>query len=87
MKIGANTFYQLRIPSTISPRYMNHVEGMAKVPEHMQHEGKSTGPGNYKWSFTINIKTTKKLVFFNSPSHTLIKKNQNKEGTETTLEL
>ena len=39
MKVGMSTFYQLKIPSTISPRYMNQVDGVVKVPEHMQHEG------------------------------------------------
>jgi hypothetical protein len=64
---------------------MNQVDGVVKVPEHMQHEGNPSGPADYKWSFTINVKTTKRVVFFDSPSHSIIMTNQNEAGTETTL--
>ena len=33
MSISLNTFYKLQIPSTISPRYANKVEGVAKPQE------------------------------------------------------
>lgn len=32
MRVSLNTFYKIQVPSTISPRYMNRVEGEAKVP-------------------------------------------------------
>lgn len=32
MSISMNTFYKLQVPSTISPRFINSVEGVKKVP-------------------------------------------------------
>lgn len=85
MKISQNTFYKLHIPSTISPRYMNKVNGESKLAEHQIKKGKSSGKVDFTWAFKIDIQTTRKVVFFNSPTHSLTLLNQNKKGTETLL--
>lgn len=87
MKIGLNTFYQILVPSTISPRYMNQVGGVVKASESMQHEGEASGPANYKWSFKIVLRTTRRAVFFDSPSHAIDLVEQNEQGTETVLQM
>lgn len=37
IKTSLNTFYKVQIPSTISPRFMNKVEGIAKIGEHQKN--------------------------------------------------
>lgn len=85
MAIGMNTFYKLVVPSTISPRFINRVENLIKIPEHMQQKGELSGKANFTWTFKIEIKTNRKLVFFESSSHKLSMISQNKEATETLL--
>lgn len=73
-----NTFYRIQIPSTISPRYINRVEnGFFKIPEFIKNLGTSGEKPNYDWTFRIELRTTRKIIFFNSPSHkmTLTKNN------------
>ena len=76
-----NTFYRVQIPSTISPRYLNSVQGIVKVPEHMEHKGQPSGKPDFNWSFKIELKTTRKVVFFDSPSHSITLLSQNEQGT------
>ena len=77
MKVSQNTFYRLQIPSTISPRFMNKVEGVAKQSEHQQHKGQSSGKPDFDWSFKVDLRTTRKVVFFDSPSHDITMLSQN----------
>ncbi len=81
MKVSQNTFYRLQVPSTISPRFMNKVEGKTKVSEHMQHKGESSGKPDFDWSFKVDLRTTRKVVFFDSPSHDVTLLSQNEAGT------
>lgn len=37
IKTSLNTFYKVQIPSTISPRFMNKIEGIAKIAEHQKN--------------------------------------------------
>lgn len=85
MKVSQNTFYRLQIPSTISPRYMNSVEGTTKITEYLQSKGWLSGKPNYDWTFKIELRTTRKVVFFDSPTHDITLLSQNELGTETIL--
>lgn len=85
MKISQNTFYRIQIPSTISPRYMNRVGAETKVPEHMKQKGQSSGKADFSWNFKVDLRTSRKVVFFDSPSHDVTLLNQNEHGTETLL--
>lgn len=40
-------------------------------------EGVASGKADYTWSFKIDIKTSRRLVFFDSPSHNIILTAQN----------
>ncbi len=77
IKTSLNTFYKVQIPSTISPSFMNKVEGIAKIGEHQKNEGISSNKPDFDWSFKIDMRTTHKLVFFDSPSHNITLLNQN----------
>lgn len=83
MAIGMNSFYRLVVPSTISPRYLKKVENAAKVSKPRQQKGELHSKAGFTWTFKIEIKTSKKLVFFESSSHKLSMISQNKEATET----
>lgn len=87
MKTTLNTFYQLHVPALISPRFMNKVEGVTKVTEQSvnRDKGVSSGKADYDWTFKISIRTSRKLVFFDSPSHSVTMISQNQLGTETVL--
>lgn len=43
----------------------------------MKSKGKSSGQSDFDWSFKIDLKTTRKVVFFDSPSHKVNLLNQN----------
>lgn len=83
MQISMNTFYRLLVPSTISPRYLNKVENILKVPEHMQQKGELSGKADFTWSFKIDLRTSRKVVLCQSPSHKIKMISQNKECTES----
>lgn len=85
MKISLNTFYRLQVPSTISPRFLNAVAGATNVPEHMKSKGQLSGKADFEWSFKIDLRTTRRTIFFDSPSHNVSLVNQNDKGTETLL--
>ncbi|HMT72175.1 MAG TPA: hypothetical protein PKD16_18540 [Saprospiraceae bacterium] len=51
----------------------------------MKNENKSVGKAEFNWTFKIDLKTTKKVIFFDSPSHNITLLNQNEKGTETLL--
>ena len=43
----------------------------------MQPKGKSNGKADYDWTFKIELKTTRKVVFFDTPSHDITMLSQN----------
>ena len=82
VSISLNTFYKIQIPSNISPRYSST---LFERLEKDRKEGKKEVQGNFTWNFKVEVKTTRKLVFFKSPSHELSCLSQNKDATETIL--
>ena len=79
LNVEQNTFYQLHIPSTISPRYMNDINGR-RWTENVQ-----SVQGMYTWTFKITLLTSKKLAYYVSHSHNLQLISENAEKTETIL--
>ena len=70
LSLSCSTFYHFQLTGKTAPRYINHIP-----KEHMkeiQNEGKSL-EGDFSWSFKINLRTTRKVVFGESPSHKLSK--------------
>lgn len=47
----------------------------------MKNKGKSSGKPDFDWSFKVDLKTTRKVTFFDSPSHNITLLNQNEKGT------
>lgn len=43
----------------------------------MQHSGKSSGKSDFKWNFIVDLKTTHRVIFFDSPSHNIALNSQN----------
>jgi hypothetical protein len=80
LSLSNNTFYQLHLPGTISPRYMNWIpkELLAKS---CKKSGQVSSEGNFTWSFKISLKTTRKVVFFDSNSHDIMLVSQNDTQT------
>lgn len=87
MQISLNTFYKLQIPSTISPRYMQRSDynEQVEVPKQVKNKTNLSAKPDFKWSFKIDLITTKKVIFFNSPSHNITLLNQNPNVTEILL--
>lgn len=83
MSISLNTFYKIQIPSTISPRYTDSI--YHAIEKARKENKKAIGKAEFTWSFKIDVKTTKKVSFFNSPSHEITLISQNEERTETLL--
>ena len=82
MKMSLNTFYKVQVPSTISPRYSAHAfERLEKDKK----EGSKVAKGDFTWNFKVELRTTRKLIFFDSPSHDLTLISQNDQATETIL--
>jgi hypothetical protein len=48
---------------------------------------KMSGKPDFSWDFKIDLRTSKKVVFFKSPSHNIIVRNQNADGTQILLEM
>ncbi len=85
MNISVNTFYKIQVPSTISPRYMNFVEQRMKKLKQKKQPNALQGKAEFDWTFKIDLITTRKVLFFDSPSHNITLLNQNEKGTETLL--
>ena len=77
-----NSFYKLIVPSTISPRYINDAEGFI---DYIGKPVKLSGKATFTWNFKITLKTSHKVVFFDSPSHIIDLLSQNEDGTETLI--
>lgn len=62
---------------------MNKVEGVTKVTEQsiLKDKGVSSGKADYDWTFKIDLKTTRKVIFFDSPSHSITMISQNEQCT------
>jgi hypothetical protein len=53
----------------------------------MKDKGKISGKPDFTWDFKIDLKTSKKVVFFKSPSHSIVVRSQTADGTQTLLEM
>ena len=85
MRMSLNTFYKVQVPSTISPRYTSHAFEKLEKDKKANKEGSKVAQGNFTWSFKVELRTTRKVIFFDSPSHDLTLISQNEQGTETVL--
>ena len=81
LSLSCNTFYQLHMSGTISPRYMNHIPGEV-IKAGFRNEG-AKSKGDLFWNFRITLKTTNKVIFFDSHTHGIELISQNKIGTES----
>ena len=66
---------------TSSTPIMNRVNGDLKKSEFMKEKNLPNEKPNFDWTFKIELKTTRKVVFFDSPSHNITLLNQNEKGT------
>lgn len=81
LSLSCNTFYQLHLMGTISPRYMRYIpEEMIKAG--LRNEG-AKASGRFYWNFTISLKTSRKAIFFDSNSHDIQLVSQNDPQTQT----
>ena len=80
-----NTFYQLHMVATISPRYMNYIPGEV-VKAGLRSDG-ARSKGEFYWNFRISLKTSKKTIFFDSHSHDveLVSQNEGKTISEIVM--
>ena len=85
LSLAVNSFYQLTMAGTISPRYMNHIPG-EKLKAGLRNEG-AKAKGNLYWDFRISLRTARKVVFFDSHTHEIDLVSQNDPCTETELAL
>ena len=77
LELTQNTFYRLYVPSRIVPRYV--MKRFANL-EGKKEEKKSSW-GEFTWSFKVNLKTGRKVIFHDSPTHKMETLNQNEEKT------
>lgn len=68
---------------TVSPRYMNHIPGEV-LKAGCRSEGAKVA-GSFYWNFRISLKTSRKVVFFDSKSHKLQVLSQNDSKTSSEL--
>lgn len=96
LSLGMNMFYQLQVPSTISPRYMNSIPNSAPSAEPPAPSTLSTvgtfvqraiQRPDYTWSFQVTVRTAKQLVFHNSPSHRIVQEFSSEDGTTNVFSL
>lgn len=86
--VSLNTFWQLIIPSTISPRYINDKAPPVILPEMAKlAETVNTEIPKYTWTFKINVRTNpnKKIVHCQSKTHDLLQLSMNEAKTESTF--
>lgn len=88
LEVSLNTFWQLMIPSTISPRYMNDKAPPFEFPEMAKiREQVNVELPKYTWSFKLSVSTNpnKRIVHCQSRSHDLLQLSINESKTETTF--
>ncbi len=83
LTLANNIFYQLRLFGTISPRYLNHLPKQALLEGFRNPTAKASGA--FYWNFSISLRTSRKVVFFDSNSHDIALVSQNEQ--QNTLEL
>jgi hypothetical protein len=83
LTLANNTFYQLHLAATISPRYMNQVPGDKLKAGFRNEEAKVKG--EFYWNFKIALRTARKVIFFDSHTHDIQLISQNDSCTESFL--
>ncbi len=79
LTLACNTFYQLHMVGTISPRYMNYIPA-EQIKAGLRNEAAKVKGGFY-WNFTISLRTSRKVIFFDSNSHDIELISQNDSCT------
>ena len=67
LTLSCNTFYQLHMVGTISPRYMNYIPA-EQIRAGLRNDAAKV-KGDFYWNFTISLRTPRKVVFFKSNTH------------------
>lgn len=84
LEVVMNTLYKLRIPSVISPRYIN--DKIQKEEPWYQSIAKYISPSQteltYTWTFNLKLLSESPLVFNNSSTHDLLQTSVNPTQTE-----
>lgn len=68
------------MPGTISPRYMNQIPNES-IAKGWRKAGQVSSEGSFTWNFKISLRTTRKVVFFDSNSHDIMLLSQNDTQT------
>ena len=86
LSLANNTFYQLRLFGTISPRYLSHLPKETLLEGFRNPTARATGA--FYWNFSISLRTSRKVVFFDSNSHdvTLVSQNEQQNALELAME-
>lgn len=79
-----NTLYKLRIPSTITPRYINDKkqlksDWLSKISQYIPSFQQNL---KYTWTFGLKLRSNNPLTFNNSSTHDLLQTTINPEKTE-----
>ena len=69
LTLSCNTFYELLMMGTISPRYMNHIP-QEKIISGFNKKV-SQRRGEFYWYFNIHLKASRTIIFSKSQSHPL----------------
>jgi hypothetical protein len=77
-----NTFYQLLMTGSLSPRYMTHIP-QDKIIRGLKNQAVQE-KGTINWDFRISLKTTRSVNFCNSHTHKLELLSQNDSKTVST---
>lgn len=85
LSLSYNTFYQLHLPATITPRYLSHIPQEEVLAGFRKSSVKTEG--TFNWSFTISLRTTRKVTFYGSHTHNLQLVSQNDNSTESVITL
>jgi hypothetical protein len=85
LSLANNTFYQLRMAGTISPRFLSHIPGETVKAGFRNAAAKAKG--EFFWDFRITLRTSRKVLFSDSHTHGLELVSQNDARTESVFAL
>lgn len=86
-----NQFYQLLVPSTISPRYMNTVPNPSNSDSYPRQSTidslqtavlKQIYRPDYTWNFVLTLRAMNRIVFDDCASHELVKVSSSEDQTQ-----
>ena len=84
LEVEMNTLYKLRIPSTITPRYINDHKNADESwkDKIVKYLPSFQNQPTYTWNFNLKLLSNSPLTFNNSPSHDLLQTTINQTKTE-----